>query len=103
MATQAVTGTSVAPDVDEQFLALICSDGALLRAEFDAIIAGEWPDPPASTPGCGFIARQPTTGARRAVVPLAGLPARLRHPGIGGWVRQRSPPPRASTAERKGR
>jgi hypothetical protein len=31
---------------DEQFLDLVCADDELLRAEFDAIIAAEWPTPP---------------------------------------------------------
>jgi len=44
------TDAGVARSVDEQFLTLMCSDEDLLRAEFDAIIAGEWPSPPANTP-----------------------------------------------------
>ena len=32
--------------IDEEFLALMCSDEEWLRAEFDAIIASEWGTPP---------------------------------------------------------
>jgi hypothetical protein len=31
--------------MDEQFCELLCADEDLLRAEFDAIIAAEWPSP----------------------------------------------------------
>ena len=37
--------------VDEQFLQLICDDPELLAAEFDAIIAAEWPAPPTDEGG----------------------------------------------------
>ena len=33
--------------VDEQLLEMICNDQELLAAEFEAIIAAEWPAPPA--------------------------------------------------------
>lgn len=36
----------VGPSVDDEFLALMCSDEEWLRAEFDAIVAAEWVDPP---------------------------------------------------------
>jgi len=31
---------------EEEFLAIVCSDEDLVRAEFDAIIAAEWPSLP---------------------------------------------------------
>jgi hypothetical protein len=106
MGTQAATGAGAqaAQRVDEQFLELICSDGALLQAEFDAIIAAEWREPPASTPGRGFVDRRPTIdAARRTVAPHGvGLPGRPRRPGAGGWARQRAPPPQMTTTT-KGR
>ena len=91
--------------VDEQFLALICSDEDLLQAEFDAIIAAEWPSPPTTTPRRGPADRCPTGDTPgRAYAGDSGPVARPRHPGIGGWVRQRSPPPRQPrTEDRKGR
>jgi hypothetical protein len=60
-ATRTVTRT-----VDEQFLTLICSDEDLLRAEFDAIIAAEWPGPPTNN-----RAADPPTAALPAMPPAA--------------------------------
>jgi hypothetical protein len=50
MPTTPALADTAARTVDEQFLALMCSDADLLRAEFDAIIAAEWPSPPPRTP-----------------------------------------------------
>ena len=36
----------VRPTIDDEFLALMCSDEEWLRAEFDAIVAAEWGTPP---------------------------------------------------------
>src|ERR1700750_2788438 len=81
--------------VDEQFLDLICSDEDLLQAEFEAIIAAEWPSPPTTTPRPAPAAERPPSGAHRAAAALGARPVtRPRHPGIGEWARQRSPPPR---------
>ena len=79
--------------VDEQFLDMICHDQELLAAEFEAIIAAEWPAPPAHR---GEPKATSGPAARHAghlvVLPVYGLTFRPRHPGVGGWVRQRSPP-----------
>ena len=90
--------------VDEQLLDLICSDADLLAAEFDAIIAAEWPTPPAGSRGHGGAGGHPRGRAtRRAAGAVRGLVSRPRHPGIGGWVRQRSPPARyLSSIRQKG-
>jgi hypothetical protein len=77
MPSTARTGEATVQSVEEQFCELICSDAELLAAEFDAIIAAEWPDPPADTPR----PRGPPTGA-----PVVGSPPRSRPrppPGIG--------------------
>ena len=91
--------------VDEQFLDLICGETDLLTAEFDAIIAAEWPEPPADGPARGAAGGRPGRGAsRRAADPVRSPAARPRHPGIGGWARQRSPPCRHPTHDwQKGR
>lgn len=39
-------GLSTRTPVDEEFLDLLLGEDDLVRAEFDAIIAAEWPDPP---------------------------------------------------------
>jgi hypothetical protein len=78
--------------LDETLIELICVDRDLLDAEFDAIIAVEWPTPPVEcgriAAACRRLGRGPAGvyGARR------GPASRPRHPGIGGWARQRSPP-----------
>jgi hypothetical protein len=83
---------AAAPSVDEQFLDLVCDNTDLLGAEFDAIIAAEWPTRPVDRLGVLTACRHPGDGAVRWVVDIAHVPTRPRHPGIGGWARQRSPP-----------
>jgi hypothetical protein len=92
MPTAPATGDTTARTVDEQFLDLICSDADLLAAEFDAIIAAEWPEPPPDTPGRGADGPPGRGAARRAAARVRDPVSRARHPGIGGWARQRSPP-----------
>jgi hypothetical protein len=97
-------GETTAHTVDAQFLDLICADPDLLAAEFDAIITAEWPRPPTGRPGRGCAGGQPGThAAGRAVGNARDLADRPRHPGVGGWARQRSPPCRTIDArpERK--
>ncbi|MEP6650311.1 MAG: hypothetical protein ABJA74_10450, partial [Lapillicoccus sp.] len=82
---------------EEEFLAIVCADEDLLRAEFDAIIAAEWPSPPPDRPeDDDAVQRSPGTARRQPSGGQARLPNRARHPGIGGWSRQRSPPPHDS-------
>jgi hypothetical protein len=82
------------PSVEEEFLALLCSDEELLRAEFEEIIAAEWPSPPPDATGATDRAGDPPRRTRhRGTAGLARLRTRPRHPGIGGWARERSPPP----------
>lgn len=93
MRTVPAPGGSLAETVDEQFLALICAEEELLRAEFEAIVAAEWPSPPAKTPGPAANAGRPRSwpppGGPAGAGRLSGRPA---HPGVDGWTRQRSPP-----------
>jgi hypothetical protein len=94
--------SETARTVEDQFLDLIYGDTDLLAAEFDAIIAAEWPEPPAARPGRSGAGRHPDSGpARRAADPVRGPVSRPRHPGIGGWARQRSPPFRHPTHYRQ--
>lgn len=87
--------SQTASSVEEQFLDLIYGDTDLLTAEFDAIIAAEWPEPPADNPGRRPVGRQPGgIPASRAVDPVRAPVSRPRHPGIGSWTRERSPPVR---------
>ena len=98
-------GTSeTARRIEEQFLELICRDADLLAVEFDAIIAAEWPEPPAERPGRSAAGRHPGSDpARRGADPVRGQVCRPRHPGIGGWARQRSPPVPIPDARQAGR
>ncbi|HZC54072.1 MAG TPA: hypothetical protein VE441_16460 [Mycobacterium sp.] len=85
MSSKPAPDTRVEPSVDDQFLDLICDDPDLLDAEFDAIIAAEWPEPPTAPP------------------PLRSgqVRQRSRHPGVGGWARQRSPRPATTTTSNR--
>jgi len=97
-------GSTATRGPDEQFLELLCADEDLVRAEFDAIIAAEWPSPPPAEPDRGADAgRRPRPARPRREASVAAQPSRPRHPGIGGWTRQRSPPTPATTEDRKGR
>ena len=95
MRTISAPGGSLAETVDEQFLALVCAEEELLRAEFEAIVAAEWPSPPAKTHGPAGNAGRPRSwplpGGRAGAGRLPRLPA---HPGVDRWTRQRSPPRR---------
>ena len=84
-------GVEATHSADEQFLDLLLADEDLLRAEFDGIIAAEWPGPPRDRPSRGVRAEQ-QPGETRRRVRAAGPPGRPRHPRTGGWPRQRSPP-----------
>jgi hypothetical protein len=98
-------GIDATPATDEQFVELLCANQDLLRAEFDAIIAAEWPSPPPAEPDRGDDAEgRPRPRWKRREASVAALLNQAHHPGIGGWTRQRSPPPAASTTrDRKGR
>ena len=98
-------GSAATRGTDEQFLELVCADEDLLRAEFDAIIAAEWPSPPPADPDRGAGAeRRPRPARLRRAASTPALPSRPRHPRVGGWTRQRAPPPAPATTEhRKGR
>ena len=81
--------------LEEQFIDLVCSDEALLRAEFEDIITAEWPAPPSTRPPSGrrtHRAEPPRSDAAWTESGGPRLAHRPRHPGIGGWAHQRSPP-----------
>ncbi|MDQ1749952.1 MAG: hypothetical protein QOE71_1008 [Pseudonocardiales bacterium] len=87
------SGSNAVLTEDEQFLALLCGDEDLLRAEFDVIIAAEWPGTPARPPGADSADERAVPASRPSS--SAGQrrpPNRLWHPGIAEWSRQRSPP-----------
>ena len=81
-------------DEAEQAIALLCEDPQWLRAQFEAIIAAEWPQQPPAPPRTG-VAVTDTPGADRAptrsTARVAG-PRCAHGPGTDGWARQRSPP-----------
>jgi hypothetical protein len=65
MPTNPGTGGSLARTIDEQFLALMCFNEDLLRAEFDTIITAEWPRPLANRPGRRPAHRRPAKQSPR--------------------------------------
>jgi len=100
------TGTSLRGDVTrashEQFLDLICADNDLLQAEFDAIIADQWPTPPPREPRRDNPSgRHPNRRAPPAPPGPDGVPLPPPHPGVPAWSRQRSPPPPTEMTDRK--
>jgi hypothetical protein len=91
---------------DEEFLALIYADEQLLRAEFDAIIAAEWPTPPPNRPHDTTLGWRAPSGrsARRSGARPSGLPDQPGRPRVEAWSQVRSPPyHRISNRRQKGR
>lgn len=81
--------------VDQEFFDLVYADEALLRSEFDAIVAEAWtacPPPVGRRATLGAVPRYP----RRPPVLPVGAAVRYRpaRPGVGARHRQRSPPDR---------
>ncbi len=76
----------VAQTLDEEFLALVCEDEDLVRAEFDEIIEANWGEPPLSPAPRRPV---PSTPYQDMVHPHG----QNRVP-IGRPARQRSPPSR---------
>ena len=77
---------------DTDFVDLVLADEDLLRAEFEAIIAAAWQEPPRPRrPAPPGPDDQPVPGAVAGPLyrtpPAASVPSRRRH------CRQRSPPP----------
>ena len=76
---------------EEQFLDLLLADDDLLQAEFDAIIAAEWPGPPPNRPR-RRVRGDPDPGRRRHRATATKRPGAGRRPPVDGSARQRSPP-----------
>jgi len=100
MLTIPVAPVGETPSREEEFLELVYADEELLRAEFEAVIAKEWP-----TDGPSGRLRRPPRGTgpsparqaeQRGVRAPLGVPS---HPHGGLPGRQRSPP-RASQGHR---
>jgi hypothetical protein len=84
---------------EDEFLAIVCSDEDLVQAEFDAIIAAQWPGLPPDPPeDDDAVERSPGPMPIPPIRGRARLSDRPHHPGIGGWSRERSPPPRQAAA-----
>jgi hypothetical protein len=88
--------------IDELLLDLVCSDPELLSAEFDTIVTAEWPTPPVARLAVATAADPPDRTAGRLTLGVSKLASRPRHPGIGGWARERSPPRSRITAPMEG-
>lgn len=94
MPTAPLTGDLAVATVDEQFYDLICVDADLVAAEFEAIIAAEWPETPARPPrhrdAGGY---RGNGGAPRAATGSPGLASPARDGDIDRSARERAPPP----------
>jgi len=80
------------PDVQDRFLALVCRDEELLRAEFNAIIAAEWPGPPPDLPDRRVCGEPDPDGKRRYRATATRVPGPRRRSHVDVSARQRSPP-----------
>src|SRR6478735_1305389 len=90
-----------APTVDEEFLELVYADEQMVRAEFDSIIAQEWPtDHPPAAPTGATPATDPRPRPQRGPRGVRASRRRRRHQGAGRWRRQRSPPRLSLTGAR---
>ena len=88
-----LTETRYDPATAEDFLSIVLSDDELVRAEFEAIVAEQWPDEPPGR-GDGEEREEPSAG-RAPLGAGAARPsssARCRNEPIDRWWRQRSPP-----------
>jgi hypothetical protein len=92
ISTPPAAGAWTAPSVDDQLLELVCDDAELLAAEFHAIMTAEWPVPPTDGLGLATACDRPDSEVAHRVGSVLGPASRPRHPGVGGWARQRSPP-----------
>ncbi|MGN6723371.1 MAG: hypothetical protein ACTHJM_12245 [Marmoricola sp.] len=91
MSTHACSGEDTLASSAEDFLDLLCGEEDLLDAEFEAIIAANWPEAP-QPPEPGNLG-----GGDQGRKPSYGSGWRLPEPGEGprtedAWSRQRSPP-----------
>lgn len=79
----------------EEFMDLVCADEDLLRAEFEAIVAAEFPPAPARPRLPSRPAHHPERHRAPSVAGPGTGPGGAGCPGTGEWTRQRSPPGRA--------
>jgi hypothetical protein len=79
--------------VEARFLDLLLADDDLVQAEFDAIIAAEWPGPPPNLPRRRVVGGPDPGGRRRPRATATKSSVAGRRPAAGESARQRSPPP----------
>ena len=84
--------------VEEQFLDLLLADDDLIQAEFDAIIAAEWPGPPRTCPADASAAAQTPAGD---VVTEPRRPRGLVPDGDHPWTGRRGNAHRRQTTKEK--
>jgi hypothetical protein len=85
-------GNRLVEEVDE-FLALVCSDEELLRAEFEAIVEAGWSSPPPPDPTPGREAEPPPDRPVADRPPASGpVGPNLLTGAQDGGARTRSPP-----------
>lgn len=93
MTISSAFGSGTDPRLDEQFIDLICADDALMRAEFDAIVAEEWSVlPPVRRASPGTDEGRRAHGGQRPSSARTRADARGRTPAGPGLVFARSPP-----------
>jgi hypothetical protein len=96
-------GTACHPSADltrSELIDALLQDPRWLREQFEQIVVAEWgaAPPQAGTRTMTGIIRPWPRARHRAAEGRNRTPRRPRRPGIGGWVRQRSPPAAAGPA-----
>jgi hypothetical protein len=93
MANRTSGAPAPAGTIDDAFLDIICQDEELLRAEFDALVAASWdePPPPPRPPAVPRPADNPAPQPATRTTTAQEIPSRSHHPAPAGR-RQRSPP-----------
>ncbi len=81
-----------APEVARAFVEMLCADDDFVRAEFEALMAVEFPPLRPGDSIRAVPAREGSNPDRHPYLDNPSRPGSERHGGAGGWSRQRSPP-----------
>lgn len=84
---------------EAEFAEIVFADEQWLRAEFDDIIAAEWPDP-TPPPQAGSRPHPHSRRMRPRIAPTRSIRGRTRRLGTEAQSRERSPPTPSPLAHR---
>jgi DnaJ-domain-containing protein 1 len=87
----------------EEFVEVLCADPELVRAEFEAIVAAAWPQPPRCRAVVGTQPVRPGHGPMPPRARARGIQPSATCRRAARWARQRSPPWDPTTPNPSGR